>query len=64
MLDKYQYQEVLLGSIISMTFTYLKCYITNNKSYFIEVIISGVGWSTNYILRKKYLNYVERYKNT
>lgn len=48
--------EIFIGTIVTMSFTYLKCWYLCKEDKYCETIISGIGWATNNTIRKYYLN--------
>ena len=52
--------EVLIGTIITMTFTGFKVWYLSKDYQYSEIIISGIGWATNHSLRKYYLGFKKK----
>ena len=49
------YTEIFIGTVVTMSFTYFKCWYFSKQDQYCETIISGIGWATNHTLRKYYL---------
>jgi hypothetical protein len=47
--------EIFIGTIVTMSFTYFKCFYLSKEDKYFETVISGIGWATNHTLRKYYL---------
>lgn len=49
------YTEIFIGTILTMSFTYFKCWYLSKDDKYCETVISGIGWATNHTVRKFYL---------
>ena len=55
LLTNTDYTEIFIGTFVTVSFTYFKCWYFSKQDKYCETIISGIGWATNHTVRKYYL---------
>ena len=63
MLKKSNYQEALIGLVMTVIVNYLKGYFTNKSSNLRTLLIAGIGWALHYMIRKYIMNGIKNSQN-
>ena len=63
MLKQSNYQEAIIGLIMTVVVNFLKNYFASKSSNMRNLLIAGIGWAFHYLIRKYIMNDIKSKKN-